>query len=109
MPQVDFDGKRPDEHIQILNDVIATLRPDLKADVRASSRDEVVEEMRLFLMTHKCKCLPCDEDGFRRKETIYPVLHWVLSEYEQLRKRTYLSRYIMPVDVPMEYLLFSMM
>jgi len=55
-------------------------------------------------MTHKCKCLPSDKDGFRRKETIYPVLHWVLSEYENLRKRAYLSRYLMPVDVPMEYL-----
>jgi hypothetical protein len=80
------------------------LKPDLKADVRASSREEVVDEMRLFLMTHKCKCLPSDEDGFRKKDKIYPVLHWVLSEYENLRKRTYLSRYLMPVDVPMEYL-----
>jgi hypothetical protein len=104
LPQVDFDGKRPEDHLQILNDVIATLKPDLKADVRASSRDGVAEEMRLFLMTHKCKCLPSDEDGFRRKESIYPVLHWVLSEYENLRKRTYLSRYLMSVDVPMEYL-----
>ncbi len=66
----------------------------------------VAEEMRLFLMMHKCKCLPSDKDGFSRKETIYPVLHWVLSEYENLRKRTYLSRYLMPVDVPAEY--FSM-
>ena len=68
--QVDFDGKRPDEHLQILNDVIATLMPDLKADVRASSRDEVVEKMRLFLMSHKCKCLPTDEDVFSTKEAI---------------------------------------
>ncbi len=102
--QVDFDGKRPDEHLQILNDVIASLMPDLKADVRASSRDEIVDKMRLFLMTHKCKCLPNDEGGFSTKEAMYPVLHWVLSEYENLRKRTYLSRYLMPVDVPVEYL-----
>ena len=60
--------------------------------------------MRLFLMTHKCKHLPSDDDGFTRKETIYSVLHWVLSEDENLRKRKYLSRYLMPIDVPMEYL-----
>ncbi len=101
LPQVEFDGKRPEEHLQFLNNVISILKPDLKADVRASSRVGVAEEMRLFLMTNKCKCLPSDEDGFRRKETIHPVLHWVLSEYESLRKRTSLSRYLIPVDVPM--------
>ena len=54
-------------------------------------------------MTHKCKCL----DGFKREEIIYSVLHWVLSENENLHKRTYLSRYLMPIDVPMEYLLMQ--
>ncbi len=60
--------------------------------------------MHLFLITHKCKCLPNDKDGFSKKEALYPILYWILSEYENLRKRTYLSRYLMPVDVPAEYL-----
>ena len=88
----------------MLNDVIESLKPDLQADVQASLRDVAAEEVRLFLMTHKCKHLPSDDDGFTRKETIYSVLHWVLSEDENLRKRKYLSRYLMPIDVPMEYL-----
>jgi len=75
-----------------------------KADVQASSRDEVAEEMRLILMPHKCKCLPSNDNRFRREETIYSVLHCVLSEDKNLRKRTYLSRYLMPIDVSMEYL-----
>ena len=63
--------------------------------------------MRLILMPHKCKCLPSDDNGFRREETIYPVLHCVLSEDKNLRKRTYLSRYLMTIDVSMEYLLMQ--
>ena len=103
--QVDFDDKRPVEFLQILNDILASLKPDLKADIRgAATRDEAVDEMRLFLMMHKCDCLPSEEVGLHTKETIYPILHWVLTEYEHLRKRTYLSRFLMPVDVPMEYM-----
>jgi hypothetical protein len=103
--QVDFDDKRPVEHLQILNDILASLKPDLKADIRgAATRDEAIDDMRLFLMMHKCDCLPSEEVGFHTKETIYPILHWVLTEYEHLRKRTYLSRFLMPVDVPLEYM-----
>eukprot|EP00578_Thalassiosira_sp_NH16_P012391 CAMPEP_0181124452 /NCGR_PEP_ID=MMETSP1071-20121207/26491_1 /TAXON_ID=35127 /ORGANISM="Thalassiosira sp., Strain NH16" /LENGTH=635 /DNA_ID=CAMNT_0023209763 /DNA_START=418 /DNA_END=2325 /DNA_ORIENTATION=+ len=111
---VDFDDKPPIEHLQILNDVLASLSSHLKADVQAVPRDEVVEEMIQFLLVHKYKLIPSDEyerldwtDGVRngRKETIYPILHWVLSDYETLRKRTYLSQYLLPVDVPTDYLL----
>ena len=111
---MDFDDKPPIEHLQILNDVLASLSSHLKADVQALPRDEIVEEMIQFLLVHKYKLIPSDEyerldwmEGVRngRKETIYPILHWVLSDYETLRKRTYLSQYLLPVDVPTDYLL----
>ena len=103
--QVDFDDKRPVEYLQILNDILASLKPDLKSDIRgAATRDEAVDDMRLFLLMHKCDCLPSEEVGLHTKATIYPILHWVLTEYEHLRKRTYLSRFLMPMDVPMEYM-----
>lgn len=103
--QVDFDDKHPDEHLQILNDVLASLNADLKTDLRVASRDMVVENMRHFLIRHKCKCalFPDHNDGFGQKEVIYQILHWVLSNYEHLRKEEYLARYLTPFDVPSEY------
>ena len=112
--QVDFDDKTPAEHLQILNDVVASLNSNLKADVRVVQRDDVVDEMLTFLLMHICKSIPSDEDerlgwatGLRNgeKETVYPILHWLLTEYDSLRKRTYLSQYLLPVDVPPEYLM----
>ena len=35
--QVDFDDKRPVEHLQILNDILSSLKPDLKADIRGAA------------------------------------------------------------------------
>jgi hypothetical protein len=80
------------------------LNADLKADLRVVSRDTAVENMRHFLMRHKCKCvLPDHNDGFGQKEVIYQILHWVLSDYELLRKEEYLARYLTPFDIPSEY------
>ncbi|KAL7554039.1 hypothetical protein ACHAWF_017406 [Thalassiosira exigua] len=110
---VDFDEKSPDELLQILNDVLATLSPKIKADVRVSPRDDVVDQMLQFLLLHKCDCIPSGPsegfddwvDGMRngKKPTIYQLLQWVLREYEQLKKRVYLSQYLMPIDIPSEY------
>ena len=114
---VDFDENSPDEQLQILNDVLGSLDANLQADVRAAQRDDVVDQILQFLLLHKCDCIPSngseDErlfvfvEGLRtgQKDAIYPILHWVLSEYESLEKRTYLSQYLMPVDVPTEYLM----
>ena len=114
---VDFDEKSPDEQLHILNDVLGSLDANLQADVRAAQRDDVVDQILQFLLLHKCDCIPSngseDErlfafvEGLRtgQKDAIYPILHWVLSEYESLEKRTYLSQYLMPVDVPTEYLM----
>lgn len=111
---VDFDEKTPDQHLQIVNDVFASLDADMKADVRVVPREDVVEQMLQFLMVHKCQLIPGGEverldwiEGISRaeKKTLFPIFHWLLSDYENLRKRTYLSRYLMPVDVPSEYLM----
>lgn len=35
---------------------------------------------------------------------IYPAMHWCLQRLPQLKKRAYLARYLMPVEVPMEFM-----
>ena len=99
---VDLDEKTPEEHLQLLNDVLASLNSDLKADVRVPPREDVLEQMIHFLLIHKCQLLPGDEEERYRwieesiregqKDTIFKLLHWALSNYEQLKKRCYLGK-----------------
>ena len=36
------------------------------------------------------------------KQVIYPVLHWLLSRIPELKKRAYLAKYLVKVDLPPE-------
>lgn len=37
-------------------------------------------------------------------ETVYPVMHWALGRLDDLKKRAYLSKYLMTIEVPDEFL-----
>jgi len=112
MLQVDFDEKSPNEHLQILCDVLAEYDANMK--LKLSSRDQISDHIVQFLQIHKCDFIQfCNDDkhvdlidGIRqgKKKTIYPILHWILSNHEYLIKRSYLSSFLMPIDVPVDYL-----
>jgi intraflagellar transport protein 81 len=34
---------------------------------------------------------------------IYPLLYWLLQRLAELKKRSYLARYLRPVDIPEEF------
>ena len=38
------------------------------------------------------------------QEVLYPVMHWALSRIEELKKRAYLSNFLMMIEVPEEFL-----
>ena len=78
------------------------MNAELKSDFRTATKDEVVEQMRHFLITHGCKCVPNLNDEFSNKETVYQLLYWALSNYESLQKEEYLAYYLRPVEVPSE-------
>lgn len=112
MLQVDFDEKSPNEHLQILCDVLQEYDGNMK--LKLSSRDQISDRIVQFLQIHKYDCIqfydddkPVDLiDGIRqgKKKTIYPILHWILSNHEYLTKRSYLSSFLMPIDVPVDFL-----
>jgi len=106
---VSFDEQSGTELIGLLNDVLAKCDPGTH-DVNFE-RESV--EMRVFrhmdfmqMMRYK---FPSEVDSFREglgrgdRGVMYPVLHWALSNFEMLKKRAYLGRYLMPVEVPTEF------
>lgn len=38
------------------------------------------------------------------KPVIYPVLHWLLQRSSELKKRAYLARFLIKLEVPSEFL-----
>ena len=38
------------------------------------------------------------------KGTLYPLLQWLLERSEELKKRAYLAKFLVRIDVPTEYL-----
>jgi intraflagellar transport protein 81 len=38
------------------------------------------------------------------KEILHTIMHWCLQRYDHLQKRAYLAKYLMPVDIPAEFL-----
>ena len=99
------------EHLQLLIDVASTLDAEMKADVALEPKELVVEKLVHFLATHKCKLLPPNGsdltewiDSIVDDSNAMRILHWMLSNYQHLQKRTYLARFLIPIDVPQEYL-----
>ncbi len=38
------------------------------------------------------------------KEILHTIMHWCLQRFDHLQKRAYLAKYLMPVDIPAEFL-----
>ena len=53
--------------------------------------------------------LPNDIDGFTRgllsgnRNAIYPILHYILPKLPVLKKRAYVAKYLVPIEVPAEF------
>lgn len=110
MQLVDFDEKSPLELLQILNDVFSEMDSQMKMDVRDEPEEARANRMMMFLAMLKFKIPDESRDTFTEglmygeKTVVYPILHWVLQRLPALQKRAYLARYLMPIEVPADFL-----
>lgn len=104
---VGFSHKQPIELLQIVNDVFTELDPSHKRDLRDEQSDATALRMLDFL--NVCKYQIDDLAEFKEQfmrgnpTVLYPLLYWMLPKLPDLRKRTYLARYLRPVDIPEEF------
>ncbi|KAH7966539.1 hypothetical protein HPB49_017358 [Dermacentor silvarum] len=107
---ISFDAFRPDQLLQALNDVFAELDPKMKADVRSEDPEQLAMKNLAFLRILKYKPPPdiAGRGSFRQglvsgaKEAVLPVLEWTLRGLPELRKRAYLGRFLVRVELPPE-------
>eukprot|EP01063_Lacrimia_lanifica_P022256 TRINITY_DN29904_c0_g1_i1.p1 TRINITY_DN29904_c0_g1~~TRINITY_DN29904_c0_g1_i1.p1 ORF type:complete len:712 (+),score=348.20 TRINITY_DN29904_c0_g1_i1:56-2137(+) len=110
---VEFDGLSGLPLLQKLNDVFAQLNPDMARDLageraqNGGSMGPTFVRMTNFLhsiLNYKLPntLRPNFEQTFcyGEKQVVYPILHWVLSHIPQNKKRVYLSKYLIPIEVP---------
>lgn len=108
MTLVEFHAKRPVELLQIVNDVFTVIDSKQKRDVRTEQEDECAVRMIDFLVILNYKHnmdLVTFKDKFMGGDpsVIYPLLGWIMSRIDHLKKRSYIATYLRNVDVPEEF------
>ncbi|KAM3868391.1 intraflagellar transport protein 81 homolog [Diretmus argenteus] len=109
---ITFDSLEPMQLLQIVNDVLAEIDPKQAIDIREEMPEQTAK--RMFTLLGMLKYKPpgnvSDVSGFRQglvtgnKPVIHPILHWLLQRVPELKKRSYLARFLVKLEVPAEFL-----
>ncbi|XP_014865059.1 PREDICTED: intraflagellar transport protein 81 homolog isoform X3 [Poecilia mexicana] len=98
--------------LQILNDVLAEIDPKQAMDIREEMPEQTVKRMSslLGMLKYKPPGNFADVSSFRQglvtgsKPVVHPILHWLLQKVPELKKRAYLARFLVKLEVPAEFL-----
>ena len=99
--------------LQVLNDVLAQISPEHKVDLREEPPEQTAIRILTFLRVLKYKARADTGEGmntFRQgllkgeRAIIYPLLQWLLDRTDDLKKRAYLARFLVKIDVPAEHM-----
>ncbi|XP_055678048.1 intraflagellar transport protein 81 homolog [Lutzomyia longipalpis] len=108
---ISFDSLSPEGLIQVLVDVLAKLECCEHLDARGGNFEEV---NRKIIESLKCiQYRPKEEftknpEMFRRglangeKKVIYPIISWIWANKDTIKEVAYLSKYLMPLNLPIE-------
>ena len=108
-----FDEKSPFELLKTLNDVMAHLDKRHNVDIRDESSEQTGARMTEFLRVLKfpLPTMPEQMQQFNigllqgNRNTIYPLLQYLLSNLQKLEKRAYLAKYLVNIEVPQQFML----
>uniref|UniRef100_A0A3Q2QC36 Intraflagellar transport protein 81 homolog n=1 Tax=Fundulus heteroclitus TaxID=8078 RepID=A0A3Q2QC36_FUNHE len=109
---ITFDSQEPMQLLQILNDVLAEIDPKQAVDIREEMPEQTVKRMSsmLGMLKYKPPATLSDVSSFRlglvtgSKPVVHPILHWLLQRLPELKKRAYLARFLVKLEVPAEFL-----
>ncbi|KYO39754.1 intraflagellar transport 81-like protein isoform B [Alligator mississippiensis] len=109
---ITFDSLESMQLLQLLNDVLGEIDPKHVVDIREEMPDQTTKRMLslLGILKYKPPGSITDLSTFRQglvtgsKPVIHPVLHWLLQRTNELKKRAYLARFLIKLEVPIEFL-----
>ncbi|XP_051164065.1 intraflagellar transport protein 81 homolog [Leptopilina boulardi] len=108
---ISFSALGSDDLLQVLSDVLSEIeqKENGKIDIRTENPEQ--SSIRIFSLLRVLKYQPDTDPVLFRQglvkgetETIYPILKWILSNVNIARQRAYLSRFLVKVEIPTEYL-----
>ncbi|XP_012144783.1 intraflagellar transport protein 81 homolog isoform X2 [Megachile rotundata] len=106
-----FNSLSPEELLQVLKEVLIKIQDqnDTNVDIRNGSPEETAIYILSILRVLNYQP-QIDPAAFRQglirgdPDMIHPILTWLLSRLDIVRKRAYLSRFLVKIEVPDEYL-----
>lgn len=109
---ISFDSLQPLQLLQVLNDVFAEINPQHKIDLRDEDPEQMAKRMFTFLRVLKFKpktnagSLSTFRNGLIQgdKLVVYPILQWLFESLAELKKRAYLARFLVKLEVPPDQL-----
>lgn len=108
---VAFDEKTALELLVMLNEILAYLSPDHEVDLRQEPPDQTAMRIGSFLRIMQYRSpanLPPDELGHQLvqgdRQCTYHVMNFLFSRLPDLKKRAYLAKYLINVEIPQEHL-----
>ncbi|OXA46468.1 intraflagellar transport protein 81 homolog [Folsomia candida] len=105
---ISFDSLKPDQLLQVLNDVLGEIDTGNKLDIREEDPEQTVIRMLNMLRVLKYKPEEDDPSTLRTglvsgsSKVIYPILAWLLPRVADLQVRAYLAKFLVKVDIPQE-------
>ncbi|KAK2156371.1 hypothetical protein LSH36_215g03007 [Paralvinella palmiformis] len=109
---ISIDSLEPLQLLQVLTDVLAEVDPKQRIDVREEAPEQTA--IRIFSSLRILKYKPPTDSqnmsSFRQgivqgdKLVIYPILEWLLKRIPDLKKRAYLARFLVKVEVPPDFM-----
>jgi intraflagellar transport protein 81 len=105
---VSFDEKEPFELMEILTSVLKLVDPKQDVNLRDEQPDAACQQIMEFLTILGYQ-RPFDIEAQQgllagEKDTVHPILYWLLSNLDALRKRAYLAQFCVNLEVPEEFL-----
>eukprot|EP00931_Biecheleriopsis_adriatica_P033597 TRINITY_DN1949_c0_g1_i2.p1 TRINITY_DN1949_c0_g1~~TRINITY_DN1949_c0_g1_i2.p1 ORF type:complete len:675 (-),score=255.12 TRINITY_DN1949_c0_g1_i2:56-2080(-) len=103
-----FDEKEPFELMEVLKKVLVYLDAKHDVDLREEKPDAMYQRIAEFLhiLGYQCSFDIEFQQGLISgdKNTVHPILYWLLSNLDPLKKRAYLAKFCMNLEVPEEFL-----
>ena len=104
---VEFDQLQPQQHLQLLSDVFASLSPQAAVDFSKDVFEEAIATTQDFLLKTLNYRIPAIvsetfASSFAQGERtiLFPIFQWVLSRMPDNHLRVYLARFLQRIDVP---------
>jgi len=105
---VTFDEKEPFELMEILNVVLKDVDSKQEINLRDEQPEQACQQIMEFLqiLGYQRQFDIEAQQGLLAgdKDTVHPILYWLLSNMDALRKRAYLAKFCVNLEVPEEFL-----